>query len=315
MFLALFDSFVFNSIFSVFSVGIWFSLQFTRKVQRNWTERLSYFLAAIAFILLITIGSSILIMRAIGSDDMVYLAFLERSLTMRIIASVLIYLLLLSAFSLYQSINELRERIQREASLTEMLREAELNQLRAQINPHFLFNSLNSVSSLTIIDPSKAQEMVIKLSEFMRYSLSMADESLTTLGNELHHTGLYLDIEKVRFSDRLLIEKQVDGICNDWPIPAMILQPLLENAVKHGVYSTTGISVVNLEIKCDNDYLLVGISNAYDPDSLPRKGTGTGLKNVSGRMKAIYRRNDLFSVKQTDHTFSVYLRFPLIIPS
>ena len=271
---------------------------------------ISFHLAGVAFTILIWLGLSTFIMKALAGNDHVYKEFLDQSMTFRILAAILIYFLQLAVFYLLLNVKELREQMEREASLTAMLREAELNKLRAQIKPHFLFNSLNSVSALTLTDPARAQEMVIKLSDFMRYSLSMAEEAMSTLSNELYHSGLYLDIEKVRFSDRLLVEEEIDQACENWPIPAMILQPLLENAVKHGVYTMTGPSSIKMKVNCDKEFLYVNISNSFDPETAPRKGTGTGLQNVIKRLSTIYNRHDLITVNRKDATFDVLLKVP-----
>lgn len=309
---AIIETVIYNTIFAVLSSGIWFTIRYSGRGGRSWLETLSYHLAAMAFTILIWQGLGYAAMKLISDNDHSYMEFLRKSLSFRILAGILIYLLIVSVYYLIISVRELKERVEREASLTAMLREAEINKLRAQIKPHFLFNSLNSVSSLTLTDPPKAQDMVIKLSEFMRYSLSMGEESMSTLKNELYHVGLYLDIEKVRFSDRLMIHQKVDATCENWPIPAMILQPLLENAVKHGVYTMTGPSTVVLNVTCSDEFLNVAIRNEFDPDSAPRKGTGTGLQNVISRMSTIYGRKDLVVLHKGERNFEVELRIPII---
>ncbi|NVO20523.1 MAG: histidine kinase [Bacteroidetes bacterium] len=308
--LSLADSLVFSAIFAVLGIGQWFMVQFSGRQQRNWLEMISFHLAGVAFTILIWMGIGTMTMKILSGGNELYRLFLDQSNTFRILAAILIYFLQLAVFYLLLNIKELKERMEKEASLTAMLREAELNKLRAQIKPHFLFNSLNSISALTLTDPLKAQEMVIKLSEFMRYSLSMAEEAMSTLRDEIYHSGLYLDIEKVRFSDRLQIKEDIASECQEWPIPTMILQPLLENAVKHGVYTMTGPSSIVLSIDCDKDYLHILISNSFDPDSAPRKGTGTGLQNVMKRLSALYGRYDLIKVEKENSTFNVLMKIP-----
>jgi two-component system, LytTR family, sensor kinase len=308
--LAAADSIVFSVIFALLGSGVWFMVQFSGRQQRNWSETIRFHLAGVAFTILLWLGLSTVIMKAVAAKDLDYIAFLGQSVTFRILAAILIYFLQLAVFYLMLNMKELEERMEREVSLTTMLREAEMNKLRAQIKPHFLFNSLNSVSALTMTDPARAQEMVIKLSEFMRYSLSMSEEAMSTLHNELYHVGLYLDIEKVRFSDRLIVEEDIGLTCENWPVPAMILQPLLENAVKHGVYTITGPSCIKMKVNCDQDFLFIKLTNNFDPDSAPRKGTGTGLQNVIKRLSAIYNRHDLITVNQVDATFEVKLKIP-----
>jgi LytS/YehU family sensor histidine kinase len=236
--------------------------------------------------------------------------FLAQALIVKVLTGVLIYFLLISVDFLIISFEEMQEQAEHEASLSAMLRDAELNMLRSQIRPHFLFNSLNSVSSLTLSNPQAAQDMIIKLSEFMRHSLTLGADTMNTLNDELYHAGLYLDIERVRFSDRMKIEKSVDPKCGEMMLPAMILQPLLENAVKHGVNTMLTTCIITLKAECNESYLGISISNTFDPDAVPRKGTGTGLSNVKKRMAAIYGRSDLLSSNTTDQTFEVKLHIP-----
>ena len=140
--------------------------------------------------------------------------------------------------------------------------------LRSQINPHFLFNSLNSVSSLTITDPDKARMMVIKLSELMRYALSRKDEQPVTLQSELDNLRLYLDIEKVRFGDRLEIEEKIDPGCLRAMLPVMILQPLYENAIKHGVYESTKKVMIRTSVQFVSSFVEIAIINTLDRKSV-----------------------------------------------
>ena len=140
-----------------------------------------------------------------------------------------IYGLVILTYYLFESLTNLSEKKAKEARLESLIKETELKMLRSQINPHFLFNSLNSVSSLTITDPEKARDMVIKLSEFMRYALSRKDEQPVSFRSELENLRLYLNIEKVRFGDRLSIEENIDENCLEIKMPVMLLQPLYEN--------------------------------------------------------------------------------------
>ena len=183
--------------------------------------------------------------------------------------------------------------------------------LRSQINPHFLFNSLNSVSSLTITDPEKARDMVIKLSDFMRYALSKKDEQPVSLRSELENLRLYLEIEKVRFGDRLSTEENIDAECLDVKMPVMILQPLYENAIKHGVYESTERVNIRTSVKCRNGFLEIVISNNYDQTvTTPSKGTGTGLMNVSKRLDIFYSKRASMKTTKENGIYTVSLFIP-----
>jgi LytS/YehU family sensor histidine kinase len=184
--------------------------------------------------------------------------------------------------------------------------------LRSQINPHFLFNSLNSVSSLTITNPDKAREMVIKLSEFMRYALSRKDDLPVTLQSELDNLRLYLDIEKVRFGKRLVIKENIDPACMGATLPVMILQPLYENAIKHGVYETTREVTINTNVLCTGDFVEILISNNFDPEAKPVKGTGTGLTNVIRRLELMYGNKAVLKTEKLSDSFSVKIYLPAV---
>ena len=198
----------------------------------------------------------------------------------------------------------------KEAKLENMLKETELMMLRSQINPHFLFNSLNSISSLTISDATKAREMVIKLSEFMRYALSKKEDRTVTLETELKNLRLYLEIEKVRFGERLLLEEKFAKECLAVRIPNMILQPLYENAIKHGVYESTEAVSIKLEAKRVNGAIEISIINDFDPDSIPAGGTGTGLNNVRRRLELYYGHRASLQTQKGNNKFTAKLHIP-----
>lgn len=309
---AIVDSLVSNIIFAILGVGLWFMVRFSGKQISGFVKNLAYHLSSCAFTIVIWQLISYTLLRMLYGDNDVYMNFLVKSMIVRVVTGILIYFLLISFDFLILNFEEMQERAEHETALAAMLRDAELSMLRSQIRPHFLFNSLNSVSALTLINPSAAQEMIIKLSEFMRHSLSLGAETMNSLNDELYHAGLYLDIEKVRFSDRVNVEKSIDPKCAEMMMPAMILQPLLENAVKHGVNTMLTACTIKLKADCNPSFLEVKISNNFDPDAVPRKGTGTGLSNVQKRMAAIYGRNDLLTSTAVNGIFEIKLQIPAL---
>ncbi|HAQ21226.1 MAG TPA: hypothetical protein DCR40_18640 [Prolixibacteraceae bacterium] len=219
----------------------------------------------------------------------------------------IIYLVFFYAVNYYQS---LKEKIKKESEYKALIREAELQALKSQINPHFLFNSLNSISSLTVSDPEKAQEMVINLSTFMRYSLMHNEKEMVSFSRELENIKLYLSIEKIRFGKKLNAEFEIDAHCLEAEIPNMILQPLFENAIKYGVYETTEQVTIKTICECDGNLLKITIINQYDASTIKRRGEGIGLRNIRKRMEIIYHQPDL--IKITDHKTSFEVQ--LVIP-
>ncbi len=305
------DSFISNLVFALLGVGLWYMVRFSGNQINGFVKNLSYHLTGCAFTILIWQFVSYSLLRLLFENDDIFMNFLAEALVVKVVTGILIYFLLISVDYLILNFEEMQEQVAHEASLSAMLRDAELNMLRSQIRPHFLFNSLNSVSSLTLSNPQAAQDMIIKLSEFMRHSLTLGAETMNSLDDELYNAGLYLEIEKVRFSDRMKIEKSIDPKCGKMMLPAMILQPLLENAVKHGVNTMLTTCIITLKAECTESNLSISISNNFDPDAVPRKGTGTGLSNVKKRMVAIYGRSDLLTSKINDEIFEVKLQIPV----
>jgi LytS/YehU family sensor histidine kinase len=239
-----------------------------------------------------------------------YLAYWNETFPYRIGTGVFIYGLIILTYYLFESLSNLSEKNAKEARLETLVKETELKMLRSQINPHFLFNSLNSISSLTITDPEKARDMVVKLSEFMRYALSRKDELPVSLQNELENLRLYLEIEKVRFGDKLITEETIGEDCLDFKIPVLLLQPLYENAVKHGVYESTESVKIMTNAKLNNGYIEITISNNYEDSPSLKKGTGTGLLNVSRRLELYYGNKAMIKSTKENGIYTVSLYIP-----
>jgi LytS/YehU family sensor histidine kinase len=144
----------------------------------------------------------------------------------------------------------------------------------------------------------------------MRYSLDSPDGTLSTFSKELQHAENYLGIEKIRFGKRLDFIKEIPEGHEDWKMPAMILQPLIENAVKYGVYESIDAKKIFLHAKLQEGYLWIVLGNYFDPDIMTGKGTGTGLKNISQRLDNIYGRGDLLSIRKSENYFEVTLKIP-----
>jgi hypothetical protein len=191
-------------------------------------------------------------------------------------------------------------------------REAELRALRAQLNPHFLFNSLNSISALAAPDPEAARRMCQLLGDFLRQSLSLGGRTRVTLGEELGLADRYLAIEQVRFGARLGVDKQADEGALCCLVPPLLLQPLVENAVKHGVADRVEGGTIRIDARRRGDALVVEVENPRDPDAPPRRGQGLGLENVRARLDALDPRHTRVDVDRTPDRFRVTLTLPAI---
>jgi len=222
------------------------------------------------------------------------------------LAEILVALLAIVVSKLEQQ----EESQKREAMMSELSKEAELTQLRQQLQPHFLFNSLNSINALVVSQPQKAREMVIQLSEFLRGTIRKDPQKWLSVGEELAYLRLYLDIEKVRFGHRLQINIEVAEDAESMQLPQLLIQPLLENAIKYGLYGVTTEVSIALSISKIQNYLMIAISNPYDPEASPAKGTGFGLSSVDRRLFLIFGRKDLLETQQEDSNYLVKLKIP-----
>ncbi|MCU0419716.1 MAG: histidine kinase [Cyclobacteriaceae bacterium] len=243
-------------------------------------------------------------------DEERYRSFLYESLPVRAGFNWLVIVSMSATFVLYEGFKEKQKDTQHEIDTVAMVKEAELQKLQLQLQPHFLFNSLNSINALILTQPTRAREMVQQLSDFLRTTLKRADEHWITLDQELHYLNLYLAIEKVRFGHRLEVQTEVDEHIKLWLIPPLLLQPLVENAIKFGLYGTTDkVTIVMQTYRVDNA-LRVTITNPFDSDMQPPEGSGFGLQGLHRRLYLLYARNDLLTTKAENNHFTVELTLP-----
>jgi LytS/YehU family sensor histidine kinase len=268
------------------------------------------FLTLGILVIVVWISSGFFLMKALFAHNEFVTQSIMLSVPYRITSGILLFILIMMVYYLIVYSRNLKEKIRNEAKLQTLVKEAELNMLKSQINPHFLFNSLNSVSSLTLNDPAGAREMIIKLSEFLRYSLKHTERNRNPLKDEIENIRRYLDIEKVRFGDKLQFNFGCDELSANWLVPNMILQPLFENAVKHGVYESTEPVRIEMNCNADEGFLVIRIRNNFDKDSPGRRGAGIGLKNIRERLKLLYGRDDLLQHSKEDGAFTVKLMIP-----
>jgi len=304
------DALVFNLIFLLIGYSLWYVIRFNLKEKPSFLDLLFNHLLIASVVIVLWLLMGYFTMQNFYGTDETYMLFLKDSLAWRAVMGLFYYLLFVMFYYLILYYDDLQEKLKIESKLQNMVTKAELETLKSQINPHFLFNSLNSISSLTITSPEKAQEMVIKLSDFLRYSLSHDKNEKTSLEKEFENLKRYLEIEKVRFGKRLNFVYNIPVSCYKQMIPNMILQPLIENSIKHGVYNSS--DEVQVEISCNKEkaYLVIEISNDYDPEMKKPKGGGIGLKNIRKRLQLIYHRTDLLETVAEKMVFRAILRLP-----
>ncbi len=304
------DSLIYNGLFALIAIALWFPIRYNNPDGKLNFRTIFFYLILGVIILLLWFFLSYFILKLLFPEEVDYFHSLNESFPVRLIAGILFYLTTLLIYHLIIYGRALQEKRLNETRLNLLVKESELNVLRSQMNPHFLFNSLNSISSLTISDPEKAREMIIKLSDFLRYALKYEQKEKTSFEDELRNIELYLDIEKIRFGDKLVFEKKIGVKCLEAKVPNMILQPLVENAIKHGVYESTETVTINLTCSEIKDGFMISLKNNYDPDQKSPTGSGLGLKNVSNRLFLIYNKAELLKVNKGTNTFEVILHIP-----
>lgn len=234
-------------------------------------------------------------------------AFLVPSLVTRLID----FSLLLGLLSWLHQQKDIAAHQVAEIENLRLLKEVELASLRSQLNPHFLFNALHNVNSQIGFDDQKARKLIRKISDFLRQVLSLNHVSKHSLQEELDMLQLYLDIEKERFADRLIIEQSISEQARKVNVPVMILQPLIENAFKHGIAHLTGESVLELTIAYSEDSIHIKVINPTPPSPVKSQRTGTGLSNLRNRLHGYYGTSVNFTHEQKESTFTVNLHLPL----
>ena len=206
----------------------------------------------------------------------------------------------------------LQEQERHAAELTVQAQEAQVRALRYQINPHFLFNTLNAIAALIRDAPAKAEEMVVQLSDFFRRSLAVNPMEDLTLAEEVELQRLYLEIERTRFPDRMRFDVQLEEGTAEARVPALLLQPLVENAVKHGVAKSEGSTCIRIGARVDGPVLEIVVENdakSAGPDS---RGEKVGLRNVVERLRSRFGDEaSLASGEVADGGFRNTLRIPL----
>lgn len=238
-----------------------------------------------------------------------YKTWLTHTLPIRFLIVWILNTWMATNSALFKNINTLDSRFQQKTDASVLLKEAELFKLRQQLQPHFLYNSLNSINALIMISPDKAQEMIGKLSDFLRSSVKRESEDTISISEELIYIQSYLAIESVRFGDRLQVHIEKEH-ADDATIPPFLLQPILENAIKFGLYGNTGTVSIIIHIESDGPMLSLTITNPYDADMQPPKGTGFGLEGIQRRLYLMYARTDLLETKKDEKYFTTILKIP-----
>lgn len=299
------DSVVFNLILINAFIGSRYALNYLP--QGSMVQAVVVVAAVLSF-LVQWVCTEVMVQWAV--TDAAYLQLLQQSVPVRwAFAFVAIAATGVSTI-FYQRWKDATASQDRDTDVIVMAREAELQKLQLQLQPHFLFNSLNSINALILVNSSRARDMVQQLSDFLRATLRRADEQWITLKDELAYLELYLSIEKVRFGHRLDIQIEDDEQIHIWLVPPLLIQPLVENAIKFGLYGTTDRVTIRMKTERVNEALQIEITNPFDADMQPQEGSGFGLAGLRRRLYLIYARNDLLKTTIENNQFTVQLTLP-----
>jgi sensor histidine kinase YesM len=311
---AIIESFIYVASFGFIGLSIWFVVRFTDLETSNIINAIITHLAAASLLLFIWHSLAFGAHGLLKASNWNILDAPTSSLWWWTTFGYFFYVIIALNYYLLIFYQNYQEKQIRESEMKIMLKESELSMLKAQINPHFIFNSLNSISTLTLTAPENAHEMIVKLSTFLRYTIGQSETDLVPLNKEIEAMQLYLEIEKSRFGDKLQVNIEgLDHIPVETNIPNLILQPLVENAIKYGVYESTQATKINMAFSLSAQMLAIHITNKVETDSVPKKGKGIGLNNVKSRLQLNYGRFDLLQTKLDHDTFHVRLSIPQII--
>jgi two-component system sensor histidine kinase AlgZ len=228
---------------------------------------------------------------------------------------VLLYLLSLAISYLLIAYEETQDAERRALQVQVLAREAELRSLRAQIDPHFLFNCLHSISALTTVDPGAARRMCLLLGDFLRETLALGGEARITVARELKLAERFLAVERIRYGARLAVEITAAPEADAAHVPPLLLQPIVENAVTHGIAHLIDGGTIRIAAAGHGTRLSIRIENPCDPDRPRGTGAGVGLRNVRARLRALHGADATVTAGEADGTWHVELSLPATMES
>lgn len=306
---------VYFGILALLAVPLWRFCDFLARRRLPWWRMVLLHVGVGLLAIAVWQGAHFAFQYAVAGPEVVRYQ-IEESGLWQLFMVVVLYGLLVAAIVASQNAGRLRRQRERAADLRLLAREAELKALRSQVRPHFLFNVLNSVYSVIPTRPDEAQEMVLQLSRLLRETLDTSDTELIPLERELELAQTYLAIERIRLGDRLTIEWRVDDGAADVLVPPLLLQPLIENAVQHGVAAYTEPGAVEVAVRRVGDRVLVTIADTghgdaggVDPDE------GHGLAITRRRLATAYGGAARLDLKaHAPHGIEAHLSLPLTEP-
>jgi len=274
-------------------------------------ERMFFLLLLTVVLTFVTVFLARFALHFLFLDEKSYILFVKSSIPIRAIVAFMCLGWCALANLLWYRLEEQSEMQGRLLATQTLAKEAELNKLRHQLQPHFLFNSLNSVYALTIVNPTEAGKMITKLASFLRGTLKRDDEVWVSVSEEMEYIQLYLDIEKVRFSHRLNIDVTIEEETLQKCLPGTLLQPIVENAIKFGLYNTSAAITITIKVKLEGNMLVICVCNPFDKEMNTTKGTGFGLSAIRRRLYLLFADSNLLQTEtQNDNLYITTLKIP-----
>ncbi|MBS1647293.1 MAG: histidine kinase [Bacteroidetes bacterium] len=313
--IALIDSTVNNSLLFAVCFGTSHMMRWLDPDKKKASIKIvslsliAFFCAKIAALIIAALCTSLL--PHLLNDTAAYTEMLKKTVLIRFAIALLLITWVALANWFFNSLSQQQAGEKQKNDSEKLLREAELMDLRQQLQPHFLFNSLNSINALVVTKPEEARKMIQQLSGFLRGTLKKDEQTFISFQEELKHLQLYLEIEKVRFGHRLHLDFLIDEDSCCLLIPPLLLQPIVENAIKFGLYDTTGEVTIKIIAKKENKNLKINISNPFDPETAqPNKGIGFGLSSINRRLYLLFYQNNLVQTSTHENTFTTTLIIP-----
>ncbi|QHS63987.1 sensor histidine kinase [Chitinophaga agri] len=300
------DSVVHTTSLALIGVAICFSLSHYRPAKGRYVFLLIY----VAVLTFAWAGCCYWLVNEIFKDVPYYQHWSFFALPVRFITGFLVVTAVGIKTLMWYDMEEQRQELARKEATERLAREAELFKLRQQLQPHFLFNSLNSINALITLRPQQAREMVLKLSDFLRGTLKREDQQWILLPEEMQYLQLYLDIEKVRFGHRLSTDIAAEEKASMLKLPPMLLQPVVENAIKYGLYDTTDAITISISAWQSDEMLCIQVQNPFDPTLQAPAGTGFGLASIQRRLYLLFGRQDLLETNANENIFTTLIKVP-----
>ena len=289
-------------------LAAWYPVRAMPLERANaWTMLVSHAFAAMVLstVWLILFRYSARLSQVDGSEVAV-----ENRAAALFVTGALLYLLAVAFHYLLVAIERAARVEKQEIEVRMLAREAELKTLKAQLDPHFLFNSLNSISSLCGSNPATARTLTTLLAEYLRKSLRMGNAESITLSEELELASSYLAIERIRFGPRLELAQDIDETVRGFRVPPLLLQPLVENAVKHGIAQLVEGGTLQIAAARNGSHVRISVDNRCDPDRVAQAGEGIGLQNTRRRVETFYGASARVEIAEEPAHFRVALLLP-----